>query len=334
MKSGYAHLCAGITAALLFAGASLMAEGGWTVVDRENDELPGRRVDIRQGGHRVASLIYGEGQFKPYLAVYDEDGERLTNPGLDKEGAMAGLFPHHRGIFIGWNHIDSELGRDDLWHLREGEHMRLVSIDTAEGDEHAARLVATIEWLSKKADADGSRVLLVETRRFQVNRDDGRTRIDTDSTLLAARDLRLGGDLQHAGIHFRADNAVNARKGDTSYLWEPADAPDHGGKVVSTELKWVQFLFPLGERWYAVTQINPPGTPVEELSWRDYGRFGFFFTRRLEKDQQVACAYRFIVERAEAPADGATRSEAQVTAARRQAGTYYRAAVQPAGGPR
>ncbi len=334
MKNVVARLSAGLTAALLLAGASLAADGAWTVDDRENDELPGRRIDLRQDGERVASLVYGEGQFKPYLAVYGPAGERLTNPGLDAAGAMAGLFPHHRGIFIGWNHIDSELGRDDLWHLRGGEHMKLVSIDSAEGDENGARLAVTIEWRSKKADAEGSRVLLVETRRFHVTRDGGRTIIDTASTLRAARDVRLGGDLQHAGIHFRADHAVSERKGETSYLWEPADAPDHGGKVVSAEMKWVKFLFPLGDRWYAVTQINPPSTPVQELSWRDYGRFGFFFTAELAAGETKDVAYRFLVEPAEAPADGAKHHAAQVDGARQQADAYYRQAIRHPGAPR
>ncbi len=310
---------------VLSTSIAITVQGSWTLEDRENDEFPGRCVDIRQDGQIVARLIYGEGQYKPYLAVYGSEGERLTNPGMDANGEFAGRFPHHRGIFIGWNHIDSDLGRDDLWHLRSGEHMKLVSIDLAEGGDHGARLQATIHWLSSEKDSEGDNLLLVEQRLFNITREDGRTTIDTASVLRAARDLRLGGDLQHAGIHFRADKSVDDRRRETSYLWEPEDVHDHGGRLVSDKMKWVNFLFPIGDRWYSVTQINPPVNSVEELSWRDYGRFGFFFTATLEAGEMISPVYRFIVEEAEAPEDGFKRSAAQQAAVREAAEAYYRA---------
>jgi len=76
--------------------------------DGENTNAPGRRVDIREDGRLVARFIYGSGQFKPYLHVFGENEELLTNPGLGADGKPTGQFPHHRGIFIGWK-ITSDL---------------------------------------------------------------------------------------------------------------------------------------------------------------------------------------------------------------------------------
>src|SRR3954451_1021453 len=94
----------------LLVAPTLRADN-WKIEDGQNKEAPGRRVDISQDGKLVARFIYGSGQFKPYLHVFGEKGELLTNPGLDEKGKPTGQFPHHRGIFIGWK-INSELGTD------------------------------------------------------------------------------------------------------------------------------------------------------------------------------------------------------------------------------
>jgi ubiquinone/menaquinone biosynthesis C-methylase UbiE len=67
-------------------------------------------------------------------------------------------------------------------------------------------------------------------------------------------------------------------------------------------LKWARLIFPVGNNWYTATQINSPTNPTEELSWRDYGRFGFFFKRKLEWGDELEINYRFITEPAAANA--------------------------------
>src|SRR5882762_7056590 len=89
---------------------------GWTLTEGANPDGPGRKVDIQLNAERVARFVFGEGQIKPYLHVYGESGEPLTNGGLDADGKPTGKYPHHRGLFIGWK-IDSELGTFDLWHM-------------------------------------------------------------------------------------------------------------------------------------------------------------------------------------------------------------------------
>ena len=71
----------------------------------------------------------------------------------------------------------------------------------------------------------------------------------------------------------------------------------------SPELKWARLTFPGGSGWYAATLLNAPSNPVEQLSWRDYGRFGFFFTRSLKKDEALTVRYRLVTEREEHPGE-------------------------------
>ncbi|WP_456338035.1 DUF6807 family protein [Fervidibacter sacchari] len=272
----------------------------WEVADVANSDLPGRKVEVRYNNQPIAALIYGEGQTKVYLHVYGDERELLTNSGMTADGKPSGLYPHHRGIFIGWNQIRSELGVDDLWHMR-GTQIRLQRLEEARTTDEGTIIVATITWHSARKDENGSDLLLTEKRRLVISRPDGkRTQIDATFTLVAGRDLTLDGDCHHAGIHFRASNEVAERRGETSYLWEP-QLPGDGGRVVSKELKWARLVFPIGKNWYACTILNAPTNPTEELSWRDYGRFGFFFRRTLRKGETLTVSYRFIIERLNEP---------------------------------
>jgi len=275
--------------AVLFTAVSSV-RADWAVKDDANPDLPGRKVDITQDGVLRARLIYGDGQIKPYLRVQGEEGDGLNDWDEKQQ------FPHHRGIFIGWNKIASDLGSFDLWHFNNGGKMTLTKLEKLEGGKDSATVVATIEWRGGKQDAAGSDLLLTETRTLTISRPEARaTQVDAQFTLKPARDLTLGGDLQHAGIHFRASASMMKDAKDTTYVWEP-DVPGAGGKVESNELRWARFTFPIGTRWYHVTQLNAPANPVEQLSWRDYGRFGFFFRKPLKKDETLTVKYRFLTE--------------------------------------
>jgi hypothetical protein len=305
------------------------ADAAWTLTEAANPLGPGKAVDVKRDGKLVARLVHGEGQMKPYLHVFGEEGELLTNSGLDASGKPVGLFPHHRGLFIGWNRMASDLGGPfDLWHLNNGGKMELVKLEKLDANADAATIVATIEWRGGKKDANGSDLLLTETRTLVLARPEGkRTQIDARFALRAARELTLGGDLQHAGVHFRAGNEVAERKAQTSYLWEP-DLPGPGGKAASKDLKWCRLLFPMGPHWYTALQLNPPANPVEELSWRDYGRFGFFSKQSLKKNETRTLDYRFIIERVEPPGDKSKQSPEQIAASRAACQAQYDAYVK------
>lgn len=273
------------------------ASGIWSVEDRANDEGPGRMIEVREDGRRVAAFVHGEGQNKPYLAVYDTEGRRLSNPGLSADGKTRGRFPHHRGLFIGWNKIGSDLGSDDLWHMTRGASMKLASIESAQPTAAGAMLEVTIHWASRQREGDPLEgLLLKEKRRLHIARSNGRLWVDQCSDLQAARAIRLQGDLQHAGVHFRADAAVDDVRQETRYLWSPAELPHGNGRIVSDALQWVNFRFPLHGQWHAATQLNHPANRATELSWRDYGRFGFFFADALQAGETRVVATRLIVD--------------------------------------
>ena len=334
-----------LAAVLLLLPAALhAAASGWKITKGNNDDLPGQNITVTHEGKIVARLIYGEGQVLPYVAVYDQAGRRLTNPGLDKDGKTVGIEPHHRGIFIGWSQIKSDLGVASLWGLGGSgkankdapSSMRLVEIERIATDKDSATIVARIEWRAPTKDAAGSNLLVTETRTVRVSRPAAgvAAQVDTAFRLQAARDLLLGGDVQHAGIHLRVDQAVVARADDTSYLWAPASAPTAGkgysktakgqaGSVVGKDLKWGEFLFPLHDRWYSALQMNAPQNPVEEFSTREYGRFGFFFKRDLKKDESLELKYRFLVRETAAPTAAPKRSAEQIAQARQEADAAY-----------
>jgi hypothetical protein len=295
---------------------------GWTLTEGANVDGPGRQVAIKLDEGMVGRFVFGEGQIKPYLHVYNDAGELLTNGGIDREGKPTGKFPHHRGIFIGWKTV-SELGSFDLWHMNNGGKMEVLRFAKLEGTKQSATLVAEIAWRAGKKDEAGNDRLLTEARTLTLTRPEGKlTQVDAHFVLTPARDLRLAGDLQHSGVHFRASDEVSARNKQTSYLWHP-DLPGPGGKVASTEMQWCRLVFPFKENWYACTEFSAPSNPVEELSWRDYGRFGFFFKRSLKTGEPLALDYRFLLEQVRAPAADGKQASEEAERTRRAARDRY-----------
>ncbi len=281
------------TAALMFALANSQA-GTWSIDKSENPDGPGSRVNVRDSGQLVAAWTFGDGQFKPYLHVFGTDETRLTNSGLDKDGNKAGKFGHHRGIYIGWNRIDSELGRHDLWHMK-GTQMTVDKFTRLVTTGDHASTEAHITWRAGEFDAIEQDLLISERRTIRLSRADAATlQIDFSSSLLAARDLKLGGDLQHAGVHFRAENEVANRAKETRYLWSP-DLPEERRGMVSSDWQWATLTFPIGERWFQCTEMTAPANEFTELSWRDYGRFGFFDEKTLKKGERLELNFRFLV---------------------------------------
>lgn len=299
MRFQFPHRGAGARLPRLLLAMGLLALpalAGWEVKREPNTPAAGERLAIAQDGVVRATFIFGEGQLKPYLNLFSPDGQCLSEWSPDQQ------FPHHRGFYIGWNQIQSELGRQDLWHLNKGGRMEVRSIDVAQGHADHAVIQATVDWRAGSKDASGEDLLLAEKRTLKITSDaQGRLVVDGEFTLNARRKLVLGGDLQHSGVHFRGSHKLGAEQERTSYVWEPAD-PGLGGKVVSRDLKWCRLLMPLGGQWHAITLINAPGNPVEELSWRAYGRFGFFFKKPLESGEALVLGYRLLAEPAQAPA--------------------------------
>lgn len=298
----------------------------WAIQKRNNPDGPGSGLSIQNGHRTIAAWAYGEGQFKPYLHVFGPNGARLTNSGLDKAGKMAGKFGHHRGIFIGWNRIESDLGRHDLWHMKRGTSMEISEFTKLVTTGNYAVTEAHIVWSVERSDAQPNDLLIDEHRQISVSQPDAlTTQIDFHSKLKAARNLKLGGDLQHAGVHFRAENEVATRPTETAYVWSP-DLPAERRGVISDEWQWATLIFPIGEKWYSCTEMTNPDNNFSELSWRDYGRFGFFDKKEIEKGQTLELRFRFVITEIQG-VDNPAQSDSFKASLRKQNAQSYQAFI-------
>lgn len=238
--------------------------------------------------------------YKPFLHVYD-GSQRLTN-GPDGQSAYVAdqiLYPHHRGIFIGWNKLACEGKRYDLWHMPNVAqvHQRF-EVKRAEGK--VAECVAMVHW----NDPEGQPIL-VERRSITARRlaAPAIVQLDFKSELKAVRgDVELKGDPEHAGVQYRPHNDVAAGgpEGKAKYLFHTDGIDPRKDK----DLPWVALSYGLGGQRYTVQHMNHPDNPKGTVysAYRDYGRFGAFFEDTIEKDQTLTLRYRFWISRGEMPA--------------------------------
>ncbi len=247
---------------------------------------------------------------KPYLAVYDPPNDVvLTN-------RLGVLYPHHRGIFIGWNKTGYQGKSADFWHMKGGAqmHQRFLEFTCTKND---ASVTALIHW----NDLEGTTVISeARTMSIQVPSEGSDVfplSIDFKSVLTAPTcDVELDGDPEHAGVHFRAHQEVAERaeqiakraKEARDQKREPEADPDatvyqfHAPDInprEDTDLPWVSMAFTVGGHRYVVTQENHPDNPKPTLysAYRDYGRFGAFFRATVKQGESLTVQYRFRIER-------------------------------------
>lgn len=116
--------------------------------------------------------------------------------------------------------------------------------------------------------------------------------IDFTSKLTAPRgEVKLDGDPEHAGIHFRPANNVERTK--TLYVFPRENADAHKDK----DYPWVGETFTLAGRMSSVVSIGHVGNPsgTRWSAYRDYGRFGAFPTATIKSGESVTFKYRFLV---------------------------------------
>lgn len=268
----------------------------------------GRSLDVLADGKPLLRYMYDFDSstsqrrfetYKPFLHVYD-GSQRLTNgPDGQSEYLADGIqFPHHRGVFVGWNKIGFEGKRYDLWHMPNVAqvHQRFEE-KSAEGN--VAAFVSVVHW----NDPDGEPIL-VERRHITARRLDDPTVVllDWRSDLTAVRgDVALDGDPEHAGVQYRAHNDVGTGPNEdrAQYLFHRDGIDPRTDK----DLPWVTLSHGLAGRRYWVQQMNHPDNPKETVfsAYRDYGRFGAFFTGTIDKDRTLTLRYRFQIGRGSTP---------------------------------
>lgn len=274
----------------LAATASALAADGFAFAD-----MPGKHLDVTAGGKPVVRFMYAydpstkeslHDTYKPYLHVFDPSGDKLITKG------PGGQFTHHRGIFIGWNKISFNGKSYDRWHMSGGEqvHQKFLKKD-ATGDQ--ATFTALVHWNDAAKEA-----FIIEERTFTVRRVPAGTLIDFSAKLSAPRgDLKLDGDPEHAGIHFRPAGELDTKK--TRYHF-PAEQPN---AHKDTDYPWVGETFTLGGAAYSVVEMSHPKNPsgTRWSAYRDYGRFGAFPVAEIKQGGSFAFNFRFLIASGELP---------------------------------
>jgi len=227
---------------------------------------------------------------KVFYHVVGPDGKQTITKG------PGGKFPHHRGIFIGWNKIKHNGKNHDLWHVKNTtqKHVSFIKQEAVAGQ---TSVISNIDWVGTEGKA-----VLKETRSATVHHDAGvaYALIDLVSMLTAAHgDVELNGDPEHAGVQFRPSQKVAENKS-AKYVFPIDDAK--GKKYAG--LDWAAETFEIdGQKW-TVQHMSHPSNPDDNARWsayRDYGRFGEFPVIKIPDGETVTLRYRFLITQGEAP---------------------------------
>ena len=238
---------------------------------------------------------------KPYHHLFSPDGKTMVT------NSNRGQYPHHRGIFFGFNNISYDGKKADVWHCRNGEHTEHEKIlDWATGPLFG-RHTLQIGWHGQ----DG-KLFANEKRELTAYNLPGGTLIEFESILSTPLEkVRLDGDPQHAGFHFRADSAMEKDIKSTYFLrpdgkgdlgkeknWEPK------GKSGPVNLAWDTMSFVLAGNRYTVVHLDHPDNPKEaRQSERCYGRIGTYFEYDLTKAKPLKVRYRLWFQDGEVTAE-------------------------------
>ncbi len=241
---------------------------------------------------------------KIYHHLYDTDGvTKLTN------GAN-GQFSHHRGIFYGFNKVSYDGGAScDIWHCNSGESQEHLKTISHEAGNLFGKHVVEVAWNGK----DG-KPFAIETREVTVYNLPKARVVDFTSTLTTKLEkVKLDGDPQHAGFHFRANVLVEEKTKNETYFLRPSGLGEKGKEENWTNAKspastinrpWTAMSFVIGEKRYTTLYLDHSTNPKEaRQSERSYGRVGTYFEHELTKDKPLKVRYRLWVQEGELTKD-------------------------------
>jgi hypothetical protein len=127
------------------------------------------------------------------------------------------------------------------------------------------------------------------------------------------RPIRLDGDPQHAGFHFRAAQEVAAKTASETYFvrtdgngvpgetrnWDAASR-DAAMNAQCENRPWLAMSFVIDGKRYTVLYMDHPDNPKPaRYSERDYGRFGSYFFAEVTKKKPLHIRYRMYVREGE-----------------------------------
>ncbi|HZZ45168.1 MAG TPA: DUF6807 family protein [Tepidisphaeraceae bacterium] len=227
---------------------------------------------------------------KPFHHIYGFHDE-----GFITKGPPGGLYPHHRGIFLGFT---TQFG--NFWACTDVHQQHVDYVYGLESSGPvAARTISLVDWIDKD-----NRAVIRDTRdvtTYYVAKD--AIVLDFDITMQSlAGDIKLTGNAQHAGFHFRAAQEVADAKspgakitaGGATYMLPPTAKPGQADEYL--DCPWVACNFTIQGHPYTVLHMNAPSNPTPtSYSTRPYGRFGAWFNGMLKQDEPLHFKYRITI---------------------------------------
>jgi hypothetical protein len=275
-------------------------------------DTEGKYLDLLFDGCKVTRYMYALDRstkqrvletYKAFLHVFDAAGENLlTNgpDGLHPYMTNKILYPHHRGIFIGWNRLEFGGKRYDFWHMGEQgrvqKHQKFLELIAG---PVLARSNCVVHW----NDKDG-RTIIAEQRKTTVFHQLAPTvlLLEFVTELKAVNgDVFLDGDPEHAGFQYRPhdDVAKGGKDVKATYLFHKDGIDAHKDK----DLPWAAMSYGLNGRRYSVLYMDYPNNPrpVIYSAYRDYGRFGAFFKKKIGAGETLTLRYRIWITEGRMP---------------------------------
>lgn len=270
-------------------------------------DTTGEHMDLIVGGKPVLRYMYAKldessgekraATMKPYHHVFDPAGKRLITKG------PGGLFPHHRGLYFGFNRISYGEGQTaDTWHCNKGEYQSHEKVLASEAGPVLGRHTLQIDWHGKDGKAFAQ-----ETREMTAYNTAGGTLIEFASRLDSlVGPIKLDGDPQHAGFQFRATQDVPDKTAKQTYYLRP-DGKGEPGKFRNwpndkqhVDLPWNALSIVLDDQRYTIAMLDRPENPKEaRFSERDYGRFGSYFAYEIGAQKSLELNYQVWVQAGE-----------------------------------
>jgi hypothetical protein len=230
-----------------------------------------------------------EATFKVYHHLFADDGVLVTK-------GLGGLYPHHRGLFYGFRKTTYGNGTQvDTWHCTGDTAQVHEKYLASEAGRVLGRQRVRIAWLGK-----GKEVFAHEERELTIWNTPGGRLVEFASVLRpVAGTVKLDGDPQHSGFHFRASNEV-AEKTKSETIFIRPDGTDKPGATRNwpdrkdhVNLPWDAMSFVVGGNRYTAAYLDHPDNPKEaRYSERDYGRFGSYFVSEATPEKPLKVRYR------------------------------------------
>jgi hypothetical protein len=270
--------------------------------------------DLRLGDRPVLRYMYEaldksspariEETYKAYHHLFDLSGKTLVTKG------PGGLYPHHRGLFFGFNKISYGDQQADVWHCKDGEFQAHVQFVSADVGPVYGRHQVQIDWHGRDGTVFASEIReLTAYNVANANLIEFRSRLST-----TLPKVRLDGDPQHAGFQFRASQFVPDNTAKQTYYLRP-DGKDQPGNfrnwsnqpnetevnLKHVDLPWNALSFVMeGDKRFTCCYLDHPANPKPaRFSERDYGRFGSYFEYDLTPDSPLEVQYRLWLQEGE-----------------------------------